>query len=77
MYTFHLNNTILFLTNVTFVYVHTQLFGGLIRKDGEPGAEIAASTYGIDGYWPLNFNDFASGMGTLLALLEVHQICFK
>jgi two pore calcium channel protein len=43
-----------------------ELYGGLITRDN---AALAASAYGISGYYPLNFNDFTGGVVTLFVIL--------
>jgi hypothetical protein len=50
------------------------VFGGSIRTFGDTGTEIQNSSYGFYNYWSLNFNDFASGMGTLFVLLHVSNL---
>ncbi len=52
-----------------------KVFGGIITKNGSNGDKISKSLYGDSGYWPLNFNDFASGLGTLFTVLHVSSNC--
>lgn len=63
--------SIVFLcTGYIFASLGILLFGGKIRKVGGPD-DLYSSDYAIDGYWPLNFNDFASASMTLFSCLKV------
>eukprot|EP01032_Pedospumella_encystans_P024926 gene24926-28176_t len=48
-------------------------FGGQINRDpyGPHFAELMASRYAADGYWPLNFNDFTSSLIVVFSCLNV------
>lgn len=50
------------------------MYGGLIRKSGSNSEKLSNSIYGQSGYWPLNFNDIPSGMGTMFCLLHVNNM---
>lgn len=56
-----------------FSIIALNMFGGDIIKTGSQGADIAASNYGVYSYWPLNFNDLPSALGTLFVLLHVNN----
>merc|ERR1719428_956118 len=46
------------------------LFGGLIYTTNPA---LIGSSFGSSGYWPLNFNDFCSGLVTLFVLMIVNN----
>ena len=54
--------------------LRSKVFGGDIGHGGKSGIDISNSGYGEGEYWPLNFNDFASGLGTLFTLLHVSKL---
>lgn len=64
---------------IVAVYVYSTLgivlFGGKICTSSSDGCAdydaVAASAYGANGYWALNFNDYASALVTLFCCLHV------
>eukprot|EP00981_Chlorochromonas_danica_P006556 scaffold1431_cov167-Ochromonas_danica.AAC.16 len=77
---FRASSHILFLLLVTFITLcffaalGMSVFGGTLRKEGGNSADISATSYGIQGYWPQNFNDMLSGMVTMFTLLHVNNM---
>jgi hypothetical protein len=65
---------IMFCLAVAFCEFGVLIFGGAIQKNGSRGEDIAKSAYGEKDYYTLNFNDFASGLGTLFTALHVNNV---
>ena len=69
-----------FLLLVMFAFMYgfaclgQQIFGGVIVKTGDNGAAISGTEYGLNEYWPLNFNDIPSGFVTMFVLLHVNNM---
>ena len=61
---------LLFLVYYIFATLGIQLFGGLIYEGNEA---LAPTGFAAGEYWPLNFNDFPSGMVTLFVLMVVNN----
>ena len=63
---------VLFCVACAFCEFGVWMFGSNITKVGSDGTAIYNSVYGgSPGYWPLNFNDYFSGLVTLFTLLTV------
>lgn len=71
---------VIYLLLVTFCFAVAYcefgvlVFGGAIQRHGSNGRDISNSLYGEGDYWPLNFNDFASGLGTLFTALHINNV---
>jgi hypothetical protein len=65
---------VLFVLVYGFAALGQQLFGGMIVKTGGHGDLIAATAYGQNEYWPLNFNDMPSGFVTMFVLLHINNM---
>ena len=66
---------LLSLVLYSFAGVGQQIFGGLIVKSSSASSSaISQSYYGINGYWPLNFNDMPSGIVSMFVLLHVNNM---
>ncbi|CAJ1348530.1 unnamed protein product [Effrenium voratum] len=67
---YHQLGLLLFLVYYIFATLGIQLFGGLIYEGNEA---LAPTGFAAGEYWPLNFNDFPSGMVTLFVLMVVNN----
>jgi hypothetical protein len=66
---------VLFVVLYSFSSLGTQLFGGLINKDGHRAelALLANTSFAADDYFANNYNDLASGIVTTFELLIVNN----
>jgi len=73
-----LAHLVIMLLTIMYIYASlgTHLFGGLLSKNSDlPGyAALVSSEYATSGYWPLNFNDMASGFTTMFTLLYINNM---
>lgn len=64
--------SLLFLVYYIFATLGQLCFGGLIYTSNK---DLDGTDFQKEGYWALNFNDFASGLMTLFVLMVVNNWC--